>query len=197
MQSPDLPPRAKAVLDFWFGAPGSPKYGTNRAEWFKKDDAFDQLIIEHHLGDCEAAAAGNYDDWAETAQGALALLIALDQFPRNMFRNDPKSFATDGKALQIASAMVDCGDDKDLSKNEQFFVYLPFEHAEDIAMQERCLELTAAMPQGKAENSPYHWAKQHYDVIVRFGRFPHRNKILGRTNTAEEEAYLSEPGAGF
>ena len=197
MPTPNLHPRATAVLDFWFGAPGSPEHGTNRAEWFKKDDAFDLMIIEQHLGDYEEAAAGRHDDWAETALGSLALLILLDQFPRNMFRDDPKSFATDDKALQIASAMVDRGDDKDFSKDEQFFVYLPFEHAEDIAMQERCLELTAAMPKGKAENSPYYWAKKHYDVIARFGRFPHRNKVLVRDNTEEENAYLNKPGAGF
>ena len=197
MPSAELHPRATAVLDFWFGAPGTPEHGTNRAEWFKKDDAFDQLIVEHHMSDYEKAAAGHYDDWAETAQGSLALLILLDQFPRNMFRDNPKSFATDDKALQIASAMVDRGDHKGLSKDEQFFVYLPFEHAEDIAMQERCLELTAAMPQGKAENSPYYWAKKHYDVIAQFGRFPHRNKVLGRDNTEEENAYLDQPGAGF
>ncbi|NKB44265.1 MAG: DUF924 family protein [Alphaproteobacteria bacterium] len=197
MPTTDLHPRATAVLNFWFGAPGSPEHGTNRAEWFKKDDAFDQMIIERHMSDYEKAAAGGHDDWAQTARGSLALLVLLDQFPRNMFRNDAKSFATDDKALQIACAMVDRGDDKGFSKDEQFFVYLPFEHAEDIAMQERCLKLTAAMPQGKAENSPYHWAKQHHDVIAQFGRFPHRNSVLGRINTPEEDAYLNKPGAGF
>ena len=114
-----------------------------------------------------------------------------------MFRNNAKSFATDPKALKIAASMVNGGQDKAMPKEEQFFVYLPFEHAEDITMQEQCLELTAAMPQGKTENSPYYWAKQHYDVIARFGRFPHRNEVLGRTNTPEEDDYLSNPGAGF
>lgn len=197
MSIADLPERAIAVLDFWFGAPGTPEHGTNRIEWFKKDETFDRLIIDGFMEDYERAAAGDYDDWATHPHGALALLILLDQFPRNMFRNNAKSFATDNKALHIAVTMVDRGDDKGLSKDEQFFVYLPFEHAEDIAMQERCLELTAAMPQGKSENSPYHWAKQHYDIIAKFGRFPHRNEILGRTNTPDEEAYLAQPNSGF
>lgn len=192
-----IPARAQAVLDFWFGAPGTPQHGTSRMIWFKKDDAFDAEIRNRFTADYEAARDGTYDDWADHAHGGLALLILLDQFPRNMFRNDPRSFATDEKALQVAQAMVARSDDKDLTKEEQFFVYLPYEHSEDLEMQKRCLELTAAMPQGTAESSPYHWAKQHYDVIAKFGRFPHRNKILGRENTPEEEAYLAEPGAGF
>ncbi len=197
MPAETLHPRADAVINFWFGAPGTSEHGTNRAEWFKKDDAFDASITNNFLEDYERAASGHYDDWASTGKGALALLILLDQFPRNMFRNNAKSFATDPKALKIAASMVNGGQDKAMSKEEQFFVYLPFEHAEDITMQEQCLELTAAMPQGKTENSPYYWAKQHYDVIARFGRFPHRNEVLGRTNTPEEDDYLSNPGAGF
>lgn len=197
MSHSQLPERAKAVLDFWFGAEGTPEHGTNREEWFKKDEAFDSEIRDKFLSDYEAARDGTYDAWADDARGALALLILLDQFPRNMFRDDPRAFATDDKALQVAQNMVVRGDDTRLTKEEQFFVYLPYEHAEDLDMQKRCLELTAAMPQGKSENSPYHWAKQHYDVIAKFGRFPHRNKILGRTNSPEEEEYLAEPGAGF
>lgn len=197
MPSPTLPERAHAVLDFWFGAEDTQEHGTNRMAWFKKDEAFDAEIRDLFMSDYEAARDGSYDSWVEHERGALALLILLDQFPRNLFRNDPRSFATDAKALQIAQAIVARGDDKKLSKEEQFFVYLPYEHAEDLEMQETCLKLTAAMPQGTAENSPYHWAKQHYDVIAQFGRFPHRNKVLGRKNTPEEEAYLAEPGAGF
>jgi uncharacterized protein (DUF924 family) len=114
-----------------------------------------------------------------------------------MFRDSARAFATDHIALKIAINMVESGTEKTLSKVEKFFVYLPFEHAEDIEMQKRCVELTAAMPQGTAKNSPYFWAKKHYDVIAPFGRFPHRNTLLGRTNTPEEDAYLSQPGAGF
>lgn len=197
MTTHHLHDRAQAVLDFWFGTPGSPEHGTSREIWFKKDDAFDQSIIEHFMGDYESAAAGSYDNWTESAEGALALIILLDQFPRNMFRGDPRTFATDEKALEIAEIMVDRDDDTAVDNHQRFFVYLPFEHSEDIAMQERCLELTAAMPQGKAENSPYHWAKKHYDVIAKYGRFPHRNAVLGRKNTPEEEEYLAQPGAGF
>lgn len=197
MPSTGLPEPAQAVLNFWFGTEGTPEYGTSRMAWFKKDAAFDAEIRTKFMSDYEAARDGTYDDWIKSAYGALALLVLLDQFPRNMFRDDPRSFATDDKALHIAQTIVTRGDDKALTKEEQFFVYLPYEHAEDLAMQKRCLELTAAMPQGKGENSPYHWAKQHHDVITKFGRFPHRNKILGRKNTPEEEEYLAEPGAGF
>lgn len=197
MSSFPFPERAQTVLDFWFGASGTPEHGTSRAEWFKKDDAFDAEIKEQFMGDYEAARDGAYDLWGDEAYGALALLVLLDQFPRNLFRDDPRAFATDEKALRIAQAMVARGGDKSLTKEEQFFVYLPYEHAEDLAMQERCLRLTAAMPQGTGENSPYHWAKKHRDVIAKFGRFPHRNKILGRENTPEEEAYLADRGAGF
>lgn len=197
MSYDELHQRARAVLDFWFGAPGSPEHGTDREEWFKKDETFDAAIRDAFLADCEKAAAGEYDSWVQTASGGLALLILLDQFPRNLFRDNPRAFATDAKALDIAQRMVARGDDKTMPKEQQFFVYLPFEHSEDLAMQERCLELTAAMPQGKAENSPYHWSKKHYDVIKRFGRFPHRNAVLGRENTPAEAEYLAQPGAGF
>ena len=189
--------RIRAILDFWFGAPGSAEYGSNRAVWFQKNEDFDQRITAQFLTDYENAKNGNYGAWAETTNGCLALLILLDQFPRNMFRESALAFAADHLALEIALNMVESGKDKALSKEEKFFVYLPFEHSEDIEMQKRCLELTAAMPQGTAKNSPYYWAKKHYDVIARFGRFPHRNALLGRPNTAEEEAYLSQPGAGF
>ncbi len=197
MKHPSLPDRARAVLDFWFGTPDSPDYGTSRDEWFNKDEAFDSLIRNQFLMDYERAATGDFDDWAETCDGALALIILLDQFPRNLFRGDAQSFATDGKALSIAQKMIARGDDKAVNKEQQFFVYLPFEHSEDIAMQDKCLELTATMPQGKADNGPYYWAKKHRDVIVKFGRFPHRNGILGRKNTPEEEDYLAQPDAGF
>ena len=172
MTQPATPARAQAVLDFWFGAPGSAEYGTDRDVWFEKNDAFDNQIRDLFLSDYNNAADGAYDDWQGSRDGALALIILLDQFPRNLFRSNARAFATDSKALEAAQAMIERGDDLTLNKEQRFFVYLPFEHAEDLAMQERSLELTAAMPQGKAENGPYHWAKQHHSVIARFGRFP-------------------------
>lgn len=189
--------RIRAILDFWFGAPGSAEHGRNRAVWFQKSEDFDQQITNQFMADYQNARDGRYASWTETTDGCLALLILLDQFPRNMFRESARAFATDPMALEIAVNMVESGKDKTLSKEEKFFVYLPFEHAEDIEMQKRCLELTAAMPQGTGKNSPYYWAKKHYDVIARFGRFPHRNALLGRANSAEEDVYLSQPGAGF
>ena len=197
MTNPNLPHRAREVLNFWFGAPGSSEFGTDRQVWFIQSDAFDALIKGQFLTDYERAANGDYDHWGESAEGALALIILLDQFPRNLFRDDPRAFATDDKALTFAQKIVNRREDVTLNIQQRFFVYLPFEHAEDLAAQNQCLELTAAMPQGKTENSPYYWAKQHHEVINRFGRFPHRNAVLGRESTAEEEAYLSDPNQGF
>jgi uncharacterized protein (DUF924 family) len=149
------------------------------------------------MADYEAAAAGEHDDWAETRAGAMALVILLGQCPRNMFRGDPRTFSTDANALQISTVMVARGDDKAVEKRQWFFVHLPDEHSEAVAMQECYLEFTASMPQGKADNSPYSRAKKHYDVVAQYGRFPHRNAVVGRENTPEEEKYVAKPRAGF
>jgi uncharacterized protein (DUF924 family) len=170
------------ILSFWREA-GSKK-------WFEKDDAFDADIKARFLTTYEAAAAGKFGDWEATADGAFALLIVLDQFPRNMFRGDVRTYAADPLARAVAVRAIAHGFDLGFPPAERCFFYLPFEHSEDIADQDRCIELTRAM--GDADLLK--WAKLHADIIRRFGRFPHRNAVLGRKTTAEEQAFLDNGG---
>ena len=174
---------AAEVVMFWQAA------GPDR--WFTKDDAFDKEIREGFFDTYEAAAAGKLSDWEQNAQGALALLILLDQFPRNMFRGDARAFATDPLARAITAGAIVRGFDSQVPKELRGFFYLPFEHSEDLADQERCIALNKAI--GDAENLK--WAEIHANIIRRFGRFPHRNAALGRTTTPEEQAFLD--GGGF
>lgn len=183
----------RLIHEFWFGAPGSPEHGRKREAWFKADEAFDAEVRALFLNDFEAAARGDLDSMAERPIGALALIILLDQFPRNMFRGTPRAFAADPKALSIADATVARGFDQTLTDIERTFVYLPFEHSERLSDQDRSVALYEAL--GDAESLDY--AVQHRVIIERFGRFPHRNAILGRESTAEEEAFLREPGSSF
>lgn len=185
------------VLDFWFGAPGSPERGTPRAQWFKKSDEFDRQVRERFLPIYELAAGGGLVTWNDEPHALLALIIVCDQFPRNMFRNDPRAFATDAQALAAAQRMVECGWDMQFAPIERQFAYLPFEHAEDIAMQQRSLELFERVTEDPALADIPVWARKHYDVIARFGRFPHRNAILGRASTPEEIEFLQQPGSSF
>ena len=170
------------VVSFW------QKAGPDR--WFKKDPAFDDEIRERFLATYQAAAAGQLSGWEHSADGALALLILLDQFPRNMFRGDVRAFATDPLARAITAGAIVRGFDSQISKELRNFFYLPFEHSEDLADQERCIALNRAS--GDAENLK--WAEIHADIIRRFGRFPHRNAALGRTTTPEEQAFLDSGG---
>jgi len=186
------------VLDFWFGAPGSAEFGSQRKEWFTKDDAFDRLIAERFGLTVEQALRGELDGWAETAPGALARILLLDQFTRNVFRGGRRAFAGDAQALAAASAMVGTRQDEALAPFMRAFVYMPFEHAEGMAMQDEAVRLFTRL----AATAPEHaqgldYAHRHHAVIERFGRFPHRNASLGRQSTAEELAYLAQPGSGF
>lgn len=185
------------LLDFWFGAPGSPERGKPRTAWFKKSDAFDQEVRERFQPAYELAAGGQLAAWHETPHALLALIIVYDQFPRNMFRNDARAFATDAQALAAAERMVDLGWDMQLAPIERQFAYLPFEHAEDMAMQQRSLELFERVTEDPALANIPAWARKHFDVIARFGRFPHRNAILGRASTPEEIEFLQQPGSSF
>ncbi len=185
------------VLDFWFGAFGSPERGTPRAAWFKKSDAFDQEVRARFLAVHELAAGGKLAAWDETPHALLAFIIVCDQFPRNMFRNDPRAFATDAQALAAAQRMVERGWDMQLAPIERQFVYLPFEHAEDAAMQQRSLDLFGRLADDPALADLAEWARKHADVIARFGRFPHRNAILGRASMPEETEFLKQPGSSF
>ncbi len=185
------------VLDFWFGAAGTPEHGQRRALWFRKDDAFDDLIRTRFLSLYARAAAGDLNAWREAPRSLLALIIVLDQFPRNIFRGQPQAFATDAQALAAALHMSAHGWDARLSPLERCFVYLPFEHAEDLAMQERALVLFAALDGHTQVGDMSEWARRHHAVIARFGRFPHRNAVLGRVSTPAELEFLAQPGSRF
>lgn len=179
---------AHDLLAFWFEESG-------RDRWFSGDPGFDAEIRARFLTLHEEAAAGRHDDWAKSPLGAVALCILLDQLPRNLFRGTPRAFANDPKALAVAKAAVDQGFDRDpaLTDDHRLFLYLPFEHSEDLADQRRCVALHAA---GIGDPEYNDYARRHLAVIERFGRFPHRNAILGRASTPEEEAHLAEHG-GF
>ena len=186
-----------AVLDFWFGAPDSPERGQAREVWFKRSDAFDQAVRDRFLALYERAAAGDLDHWDSTPQSLLALIIVLDQFPRNMFRNDPRAFATDTQALGAAERMVARGWDRSLAPIERSFAYMPYEHAENLSMQERALDLFGRLEREAGLAEPLDWARKHHAVIARFGRFPHRNAVLGRASTPAEIEFLAQPGSSF
>ena len=180
--SPDHPIGPQAVLAFWRAA------GPDK--WFTKDDALDAEIRARFLPTYEAAAAGQFACDSDP-EGALALVIVLDQFPRNMFRNDARAFAADPLARQVTTRAIDRGFDRQVVLAERSFFYLPFEHSEALADQERCITLNRASGDADALK----WAELHADIIRRFGRFPHRNKVLGRVTTPEEQAFLD--GGGF
>jgi uncharacterized protein (DUF924 family) len=185
------------VLAFWFGAADSPALGRYRKQWFEKSAAFDALCRERFLATHEAAAAGRLDGWGERPLGALALVVTLDQFPRNMFRGTARAFATDARALAVARAMVARGFDAAYVPAQCWFAYLPFEHAEDLAAQAESLVLYERLRGDPPSASPIAYAQRHYGVIERFGRFPHRNAVLGRDSSPEELAFLATPGSAF
>ena len=185
------------VLAFWFGWPDAADYGQYRKAWFVKDATFDAAIRERFLGTWQRASQGGLADWAASPRSTLALIVVMDQFPRNLFRGDGRSFSTDSRALQIACNLVDAGFDAVLLPVERSFVYLPFEHSEDPAMQDRSVQLFAALEAHPAGPQMLDYACRHRDVIARFGRFPHRNAALGRISTPEELAWLAQPGSGF
>jgi uncharacterized protein (DUF924 family) len=171
------------VLAFWRAA--------GPEKWFDKDDDFDAAIREKFLATYEAAATGKLADWEAQPETALALAIVLDQFPRNMFRGDGRTYAADPLALAVAERAIAKGFDHKIPEGEKQFFYLPFEHSEKLEDQERSCELCRAT--GDAELLK--WAQLHADIIRRFGRFPHRNIMLGRATTPEEQAFLD--GGGF
>jgi uncharacterized protein (DUF924 family) len=184
------------VLGFWFGNEGDDGYGEFREEWFRKDAAFDEEIRERFLGLYEEAAAGKHDDWREDARGAAALVIVLDQFPRNMFRDDPRTYEADGKAREAARYAVERALDRELRPLERWFLYMPFMHSEEIEDQRLALDLFRNVGKvGEADPVPY--AEGHAEIVERFGRFPHRNAILGRETTVEEAKFLRGPGSSF
>ena len=196
--SDDAHEEARAVVDFWFGASGSAEYGRARKAWFAKDDGFDAAIRERFGPLIERALRGELEAWAAAPETALARILLLDQFTRNAYRGTPRSFAGDAQALAAASRMVGARQDQALPVFMRGFVYLPFEHAESLAMQDEAIRLLGRLcDEAPCESSMLDYAHRHRAVIERFGRFPHRNEILGRQSTAEELAYLAQPGSGF
>ncbi|HVO87045.1 MAG TPA: DUF924 family protein [Casimicrobiaceae bacterium] len=201
-----LPPLAQAILDFWFdGEPGSASRentGTrpqqaSRPEWFRKSEAFDARIRERFGTAIAAAVAGAFGEWCGEPRGALARVILLDQFTRNSGRDTPAAFAGDARALATARNAVDRSLDRELGPYERWFLYMPFVHSEGIADQERAVALFRALADQTGLSEPLPWAERHAAVIRRFGRFPHRNAVLGRASTPEELEFLEQPGSRF
>jgi uncharacterized protein (DUF924 family) len=175
---------AGEVLKFWFAR--------DRKAWYQKNPAFDDEIRTRFLPLHEQALKGKLESWQAEAASCLALVILLDQFPRNMFRDSARAFAADAPAREAARVIVERGWDKNMSADERTFAYLPFEHSESAADQALSCELMK--PLGE---EPYRYAVRHKEIIDRFGRFPHRNAALGRESTSEEIEFLKTPGSGF
>ena len=195
----------KDILDFWFGelnelgcaAPNQRKL------WWTKSDDFDEAIRANFIGDYEAIVAGDREHWRSTPRGALAYIIVLDQFSRNMFRGTPRMFAADELARETCCEGLDAGFDAELAFDERVFFYLPLEHSEEASDHERCHEVFSCLcedaPDSLKADADYYldFARRHREIIDRFGRYPHRNAILGRASTEEELEFLKEPGSSF
>lgn len=201
----DAIPGIPATLDYWFGTltpDGLPSEDRNRF-WFGKDAAVDTHIRERFGSQLAAARDGSLDHWRDDPDGLTALIVTLDQFSRNVHRDTPMAFAADAKALALASTALDGGVDRMFPWICRVFVYMPLEHAEDLAAQQRCVacfrrlkENAPAGAESMAETF-LHYAELHHDIIARFGRFPHRNSILGRESSEAEKAFLTQPGSSF
>jgi uncharacterized protein (DUF924 family) len=182
-----------AVLEFWFGRPP----GADRPEWFRKDAAFDDRIRGRFGALHERAARRGLEAWRASPEPMLALVVVLDQFSRNLHRGDARAFAQDAHARECALEALGRGDDRTLLPVQRQFLYMPLEHSEDLADQERCVALMRSLEAFAETRGLAHWAERHRDIVRRFGRFPHRNAALGRTSTPEEVEFLKEPGSGF
>ena len=185
------------ILDFWFGREDEEGYGEYREAWFTKDPEFDREVRDRFEGTYEEADAGRLEHWKDEARSCLALIILLDQFTRNMFRGDPKTYATDDKALAAARHAVEHAYDREMSPYERLFVYLPFEHSEDLEDQRFSVELFRGLAADMGSEDLLGYAVRHLEIIERFGRFPHRNEILGRATTPEEAEFLRGPDSSF
>jgi uncharacterized protein (DUF924 family) len=181
------------VLEFWFGSPR----GKARAEWFRKDERFDEEM-RGRFGELHAAAARReLEDWRAHRESMLALVIVLDQFSRNLYRNDRRAFAQDPHARECAAEALVRGDDKASLPVERQFFYMPFEHSEDREDQALAVSLMSQLEEYPETRGLTEWATKHQAIVDRFGRFPHRNAVLGRASTAEEIEFLKTPGSGF
>lgn len=192
-----MPNEPTEVLDFWFGREDEPGYSEFRDKWFQKDEEFDRQVRDRFLYDYEKAARGECDGWRKEPESCLALVILLDQFPRNLFRGDPKTYATDGKALEMSRYAVDEVLDRKLPGFKRMFLYMPFMHSEEMEDQRRSVELFHGLADEDEGPDVAEFAEGHRDIVEQFGRFPHRNEILGRETTPEEAEFLTQPGSSF
>jgi uncharacterized protein (DUF924 family) len=191
--------RASEILTFWFGDPQDNQhyYDAWHKRWFTPDPQFDLTIRERFLADYQLAADRRLMEWQQTPRPGLALVVLLDQFPRNMFRGDPRAFATDSLAREVTTHLIHHGLDQQLLPVERSFVYLPFMHSEILADQQRSVALFRRLAQERPYLNSVSYAVRHQEIVERFGRFPHRNTVLGRPSTPEEVEFLRQPDASF
>ncbi len=185
------------ILDFWFGQEGEEGYGEFREEWFTKDSEFDRKIRDRFEPVYEEAATGELDHWKNEAQSCLALIVVLDQFPRNIYRGDAQMYAADEKAREVARHAVEHAYDRELSPYGRLFAYLPFEHSEELEDQRLSVELFRGLSAEMGSEDLLGYAVRHLEIVEQFGRFPHRNEILGRRTTPEEAEFLEGPDSSF
>ncbi len=191
--------RADEILSFWFGQlhDNEQYYDERRRLWFASDAAIDETIKARFLKDYEQAVSQQPTDWRTTPRTALALILLYDQFPRNMFRGDPRAFATDALAREVTQSLLDTSGDTQLRPIERMFVYMPLMHSEDVTHQQQSVALFRQLAQDDPRVNSVSYAERHLEIIEHFGRFPHRNAVLGRTSTSEEIAFLNQPGSSF
>ena len=189
--------QAKPILEFWFGHPDELSYGKPRKTWFNKTPEFDEELRTRFGTDYQKAAAGHLDDWIDLPETCLALILLLDQFPRSVFRGTPEAFATDWEALSAAQQAIALLYDRQFLPVQRWFIYLPFEHSENLDHQHQSVKLFQQLSHDPDSTSAIKYAYRHLEIIERFGRFPHRNAILGRTSTPEEIEFLQQPASGF
>jgi uncharacterized protein (DUF924 family) len=192
-----VPNRVGEVLDFWFGHEGEPEYGQFREAWFRKDPEFDARVTKQFSDLYEEAAVGNLDGWLDDAESCLALVIVLDQFPRNMFRGGGRIHAEDDRALGASKYAVEHALDRELPAFQRMFLYMPFMHSENVEDQRRSVELFERLAGEEGAPDVVSYAVGHRDIVEQFGRFPHRNEILGRETTPEEAVFLTKEGSSF
>jgi uncharacterized protein (DUF924 family) len=202
--------RSEVILDYWFGTLKDARpldmSSLEMKRWFGENVETDREIVERFEGDYTNASQGHYGEWEGTPRGSLALVILLDQFPRNMYRRTPKAFETDPLAQSVAVRAIDLRMDQSLTLTERMFLYMPLMHSEDLALQQKALRLYEQLVKLSKEHSPanadffvfaYGFERKHYVIVERFGRYPHRNEILGRQSTAAEIEFLTQPGSSF
>ena len=191
--------RVDEILTFWFGTPRDDEeyYATWHKLWFTPDPQFDLTIRERFLDDYQLATERKLMEWQEQPRSGLALILLCDQFPRNMFRNDPRAFATDPLARAVATHLIQIGLDRHLLPVERSFIYMPFMHSEALQDQQHSVMLFRQLAEEREFLNSVPYALRHREIIERFGRFPHRNASLGRQSTPEEEVFLTQPGSSF